>query len=160
MPDKTYKERNGTTRVGDALRWLAKSGKKIAPELLDIAGNVTGIDALEKLANKIKGNKELSEFDKKMLQEQINLDKVEMQEITKRWQADMTSDSWASKNIRPYSLAFLTFMTVIIILLESSISNFQVEDAWRSLLEKLLITAYTVYFGVRGFEKYTKMKRK
>ena len=38
-----YKKENGTTRVGDALRWLLKQGKEVAPELLKIAGNVTWI---------------------------------------------------------------------------------------------------------------------
>ena len=36
-----------TTKVGDALRWLVKQGKVVAPEILDLAGNITGIDALE-----------------------------------------------------------------------------------------------------------------
>ena len=42
----TYKEINGATRVGDALRWLAKQGKNFAPELLQVAGSVTGISSL------------------------------------------------------------------------------------------------------------------
>ena len=48
----SYKDKNGTTRVGDALRWLLKQGKEVAPELLKIAGNVTGIEALDVLASK------------------------------------------------------------------------------------------------------------
>ena len=38
-----YKKKNGTTRVGDALRWLVKQGKDVAPELLSVVGSVTGI---------------------------------------------------------------------------------------------------------------------
>ena len=108
MPELTYKEKNGTTRVGDALRWLAKQGKKVAPDLLDIAGDVTGIDALDKLSKKIKNSKELTEFDKQMLKEQIELDKQEFIAISKRWDADMASDSWLSKNVRPITLVFLS----------------------------------------------------
>ena len=59
-----YKKENGTTRVGDALRWLLKQGKEVAPELLKIAGNVTGIEALEVLASKIGADDKLSEADK------------------------------------------------------------------------------------------------
>ena len=44
MSETTYKGKNGTTRVGDALRWLVTKGKSVAPELLDIAGNITDED--------------------------------------------------------------------------------------------------------------------
>jgi len=154
MPDKTYKERNGTTRVGDALRWLAEQGKNIAPEILDVAGTVTGIDGLNKLSNKINGSTELSEFDKKMLNEQLKLDIQEMQSISNRWKSDMTSDSFASKNIRPYTLAFLTISLTAFIILDSSGDGFKVDEAWVNLLKNLLITVYLAYFGSRGVEKF------
>ena len=48
-----YKKKNGTTRVGDALRWLVKQGKEVAPELLSVVGSVTGIEQLKDLADKI-----------------------------------------------------------------------------------------------------------
>ena len=91
---KSYKEKNGTTRVGDALRWLAKQGKTIAPEILDIAGNITGIDSLNKLSDAISKDKELTEIDKQLLLAELQQDVIEMQETTKRWQSDMSSDSW------------------------------------------------------------------
>ena len=46
MEDKkkpTYKELNGATRVGDALRWLGKQGKSFGPELLNLAGTVLSL---------------------------------------------------------------------------------------------------------------------
>ena len=67
QPTIKYKEKNGTTRVGDALRWLVKQGKDVAPELLDIAGNITGITALEKLSDAIRSDDKLSEIDKQLL---------------------------------------------------------------------------------------------
>ena len=42
METGKYKDKNGTTRVGDALRFLVKQGKQFAPEILEIAGNITG----------------------------------------------------------------------------------------------------------------------
>ena len=112
MPGK-YKQKHGTTRVGDALRWLVRQGKEVAPEILNVAGSITGIDQLKELADKIKGDKELSEIDKEMLLEELRYDMIEMQETTKRWVADMNSDSWLSKNIRPLSLGFLTITLFI-----------------------------------------------
>lgn len=160
MPDKTYKERNGTTRVGDALRWLTDKGKKVAPEILDIAGTVTGVEGLNKLSDKINGSTELSEFDKKMLNEQLKLDIQEMKSISNRWQSDMASDSFASKNIRPYTLAFLTISLTAFIILDSSGDNFKVDEAWINLLKNLLITVYLAYFGSRGVEKFNKISKK
>jgi len=161
MPDKklTYKERNGSTRVGDALRWLVKQGKSVAPELLDIAGSITGIEALERLSDKINGSKELTEFDKKMLTEQLELDKQEFISISNRWQADMTSDSWLSKNVRPLTIVFLTISTVVLIVADSSDNPFKVDEVWVSLLKNLLITVYLAYFGSRGVEKFKKLSK-
>jgi len=159
MPDKTYKERNGTTRVGDALRWLTEQGKSVAPEILDIAGTVTGVEGLNRLSDKINGSTELSDFDKKMLNEQLKLDIQEMKSISSRWKSDMTSDSWASKNIRPYTLAFLTISLTAFIILDSSGDSFKVDEAWINLLKNLLITVYLAYFGSRGVEKFNKITK-
>ncbi len=157
MPDKkTYKERNGTTRIGDALRWLVKQGKEVAPEILDIAGSITGIDALKDLATKIEGDGQLSETDKQLLLEELRYDMLEMQETTKRWVADMNSDSWLSKNIRPLSLAFLTLSLFLYIILDSSLEGFKIDSGWIDLLSSLLLLVYGGYFGMRSAEKITK----
>ncbi len=157
MPDKkTYKEKNGTTRVGDALRWLSKQGKTIAPEILNLAGNITGIEGLNKLSDAISKDKELTEIDKQLLLAELQQDVIEMQEVTKRWQYDMASDSWLSKNIRPLSLAFLTLTLFIYIILDSSINGFTIDKAWIDLLSSLLLLVYGGYFGMRSVEKVTK----
>ena len=159
MPGK-YKKENGTTRVGDALRWLVKQGKSVAPEILDIAGSMTGIDALKDLANKIEGDKELSETDKQLLLEELRYDMIEMQETSKRWVADMSSDSWLSKNIRPLSLAFLTLSLFIYIILDSALEGFKIASNWIDLLSSLLLLVYGGYFGMRSAEKITKYWKK
>ena len=152
MPGK-YKQKNGTTRVGDALRWLVRQGKEVAPEILTVAGSITGINQLKELADKIKGDKELSEIDKEMLLEELRHDMIEMQETTKRWVADMNSDSWLSKNIRPLSLAFLTITLFIYIILDSSLEGFKIDSSWIDLLSSLLLLVYGGYFGMRSAEK-------
>tara|TARA_R110001599_G_scaffold298873_3_gene503697 strand:- start:173 stop:562 length:390 start_codon:yes stop_codon:yes gene_type:complete len=75
------------------------------------------------------------------------------QEVSKRWQADMQSDSWLSKNIRPMVLAFLVFSTVLMIFIDSGTIVFLVEDKWVDLLQIVLITVIGAYFGSRGLEK-------
>ena len=62
--DKLKKNGGKGTNVGNALRWLVKNGKTIAPNILELAGDLTGIQALDKLSNLIDGDNELSEADK------------------------------------------------------------------------------------------------
>jgi len=155
-----YKEQNGTTRVGDALRWLLKQGKEVAPELLKIASNVTGIEALELLANKIGADAVLSETDKKLLLEELNFDKIEMQETTKRWVSDNNTDSYLTRNIRPLTLAFLTATLFVYIILDSSLDGFKIAPEWIDLLSSLLLLVYGGYFGMRSAEKITKHFKK
>jgi hypothetical protein len=147
---KLVKNGGKGTNVGNALRWLAKQGKEVAPELLSIAGNITGIESLNNLSNKIKGDAILSDIDKELLLKELEYDMIEMQEVTKRWQSDMSSDSYWSKNIRPLSLAFLTVTLFIYIILDSSIEGFKIDSNWIDLLSSLLLLVYGGYFGARS----------
>ena len=156
METGKYKDKNGTTRVGDALRFLAKQGKAFAPELLELAANVTGVKALDKLGNAIRGDKALTQTDKDLLLAELNKDISIEQEITKRWEADANSDNYASKNIRPFTLAFLLICMFIFILLDSSLDGFKIAPEWIGLLKGLLMTAVGGYFVIRGAEKITK----
>lgn len=157
---KLVKNGGKGTNVGNALRWLAKQGKEVAPELLSIAGNITGIESLNNLSNKIKGDAALSDIDKELLLKELEYDMIEMQEVTKRWQSDMSSDSYWSKNIRPLSLAFLTVTLFIYIILDSSIEGFKIDSNWIDLLSSLLLLVYGGYFGARSAEKIVKTWKK
>jgi len=155
-----YKKKNGTTRIGDALRWLVKQGKEVAPEILTIAGNVTGIEALNELSTKIKGDTGLSETDKQMLLEELRYDMIEMQETTKRWVSDNQTDSYLTRNIRPLTLAFLTATLFIYIILDSTLQGFNIDSHWIDLLSSLMLLVYGGYFGMRSAEKITKHWKK
>ena len=160
METGKYKDKNGTTRVGDALRFLAKQGKAFAPELLELAANVTGVKALDKLGDAIRGDKALTPQDKDLLLAELNKDIAIEQEITKRWVADANSDSFASKNIRPFTLAFLLFCMFVFIMLDSALDGFKIAPEWIGLLKGLLMTAVGGYFVIRGAEKITKNIKK
>ena len=73
--------------------------------------------------------------------------------ITDRWQADMNSDSWLSKNIRPLTLAFLVIATVLLIFIDAGVIDFVVDANWKDLLQIVLITVIGAYFGGRSYEK-------
>ncbi len=92
--------------------------------------------------------------DKEKALKLLEQDMVEMQEVSKRWQADMKSDSYLSKNTRPLTLIFLTVSLVIFILLDGFDIDFSIDGGWVDLLKSLLITVYVAYFGSRGAEKF------
>ena len=78
------------------------------------------------------------------------------QNITDRWSADMNSDSWLSKNVRPLVLIFLVVSTVLMIFIDAGTINFEVEAKWTDLLQLVLITVIGAYFGGRTMEKRNK----
>ena len=85
---------------------------------------------------------------------------VEMEkQISDRWTADMQSDSWLSKNVRPMVLIFLVISTVLMIFIDAGTINFNVEQKWTDLLQLVLITVIGAYFGGRSFEKSKKNGR-
>ena len=150
MVRKKFKD----TKVGQFL--LGKSGvvNSIANVLPD-----KGLFGLVK--NLITSDKELSPVDKETALKLLEQDMVEMQEVSKRWQADMLSDSWLSKNTRPLSLIFLTVMTIALIWVDSNnYVDFTVSEEWISLLKTLTMTVYVAYFGSRGAEKVGSIVRK
>ena len=94
---------------------------------------------------------------KRKLKELILSHEAEMERnITDRWQADMNSDSWLSKNVRPLVLIFLVVSTVLMIFIDAGAITFNVEEKWTDLLQLVLITVIGAYFGGRSFEKRKK----
>ena len=91
------------------------------------------------------------------INELISNYEVEMEkQISSRWQADMNSDSWLSKNVRPSVLIFLVVSTVLMIFIDAGAISFVVEEKWTDLLQLVLITVIGAYFGGRSFEKSKK----
>ena len=76
--------------------------------------------------------------------------------ITSRWEADLKSDSWLSKNVRPVVLIFLIVCTMLLIFIDAGAINFNVKDSYVDLLQLVLITVIGAYFGGRSLEKVKK----
>ena len=110
--------------------------------------------------NIIAGDNKIKAIDKEQAMKLIELDVMEMENVSTRWTSDMKSDSWLSKNTRPLTLIYLTLASTILIILDSFHSVlFSVDTGWIELLKTLLITVYVAYFGSRGAEKITKIKQ-
>jgi hypothetical protein len=105
--------------------------------------------AIETLSN----SDQISEEELKMALKKLEMDVVEMQEVTKRWVSDNQTDSYMTKNIRPLTLGFLTATLFVYIILDSSLEGFSVDDEWIGLLKGLMMLTYGGYFGVRSAEK-------
>ena len=126
-------------------------GKIFSGGAADLVKGVGGvIDNLhtskeEKLAAEQKIKELVSDYETKM---EAN--------ITDRWKADMNSESWLSKNVRPMILIFLVVSTVLMIFIDAGTIAFTVEQKWTDLLQLVLITVIGAYFGGRSFEKSKK----
>ena len=91
---------------------------------------------------------------KRKLKQLILSHEAELQRnVTDRWKADMNSDSWLSKNVRPLVLIFLVVSTVLMIFIDAGTIQFTVEEIWTDLLQLVLITVIGAYFGGRSAEK-------
>jgi hypothetical protein len=150
MPKKKFKE----TKVGQFL--LGKSG--VLDSLADVLPDKGLLGVVKNLIDR---DETLPPPDKEMALKLLEQDIVEAQEVSKRWESDMSSDSWLSKNTRPMSLIFLTIMTVSFIWVDShGYIDFTVEQEWINLLKTLTTTVYVAYFGSRGAEKFKSISNK
>ena len=144
MSKKKFKD----TRVGKFLT-------KVAPNILKgVSDVVPDAGILKLIGGLISKDEVLTPKDKEEALKLLELDIVEMQEVSKRWSSDMSSDSYLSKNVRPMMLIFLTISTWLLILMDSLNIEFAVGIEWIDLLKSLLIVVYVSYFGSRGIEKY------
>jgi len=95
------------------------------------------------------------------IKELIAKHEVEMErEISSRWSADMASDSWLAKNVRPLVLIFLVVSTVLLVFIDAGVIAFEVKASWVDLLQLVLITVIGAYFGGRSLEKVKKTNNK
>ena len=142
-PKKKFKD----TKVGNFL--LGKSG------IIDVISNLLpDKGALSIVKNLIHQDTDLPPEDKETALMLLEQDMIELKEVSKRWESDMKSDSWLSKNTRPMALIFLTISLIVFILLDGFSLSFGIDSEWINLLKSLLITVYVAYFGSRGVEKF------
>ena len=87
----------------------------------------------------------------------INADIAEAQEVTKRWEADMASDSWLSKNIRPMTLVFILIAYTVFAMM--SAWDIEVNNNYVELLGQWGMLIMSFYFGGRTLEKIMEMKK-
>lgn len=165
--------------VGALLGTLAQSGLT----LLSSAIQAKGKEVVEKtLGVKISDNPSPEEVEKlrqlqydheeRLLELGIEKAKLEQQEleallaaqanqennVSERWKADMASDSWLSKNVRPGTLVYLLTAYLIFALLDGA--GYKISESYVSLLGQWGMLVMTAYFGGRTVEKVMEMRKK
>ena len=87
-------------------------------------------------------------------------DKDAQDQVTARWESDMNSDSFLSKNIRPMVLIYLTFVFTILSFFDGNVGEFKIAEQYIPIFQSLLITVYGAYFVGRTWEKSKKINNK
>ena len=136
MKKKRFKD----TKVG---QFLSNNGSGIINTLGDVLPSNGILGIVKGLIDK---DDTLPPEDKEKALKLLEIDIIEMQEVSKRWNSDMLSDSWLSKNVRPLTLIFFSISYVIGWYLDYSLEN----------ITGLLSLIVGAYFGGRSYEKTRK----
>jgi len=103
---------------------------------------------------------EKAQFEKEMeeifIKAELDLEK----EITNRHAADMASDSWLSKNIRPMLTIFSLILYTLFAVMDGNIGEFNIANQYVDLLGQIVIMSLGFYFTSRGIEKTAKILKK
>lgn len=144
-------------------KWAAEKwpGAKVALDrIAHVVADATGIDALKDLII-AEPSMPMTTADQLELRRLAAQEFADWQaEISDRWEADMASDSWLSKNVRPLVVLALVSMLVVFIILDSSGVVFAVSEEWQDIFKMALETVIIAYFGSRGVEKVQEMRTK
>ena len=89
---------------------------------------------------------------------QLQADMNEQNNISERWKADLGSDSWLSKNVRPMTL--IALLVAYFIFATASAFDIIVKQAYVELLGQMIMLIVSAYFGGRTLEKIVEMTNK
>ena len=112
-------------------------------------------DTVEEVAKAIAGDPAAAQ---KMAEMDLEKFRIEEAAITARWQADMGSDSWLSKNIRP--MALIAIFVAFFLFTMMSAFGYNAQESYVQLLGQWGQIIFLAYFGGRTVEKLADMKTK
>ena len=125
------------------------------------AGSLLGGDTIKDVGNIIDdlhmSGEEKAEAKQKLENILIAAEQAAQAQVSARWEADMKHGSWLSKNIRPLTLVFLTFVFAILSVFDGNLEiageTFTIGAAYVPVYQTLLMTVYAAYFAGRSIEK-------
>lgn len=141
------KKRIKDTNLGG---WL----KDKAPGVLSLVGDLLpdqgGLGIVKNLLDKEKG------VDPAEAQAAIDAEVEFQNNVTRRWEADMSSDVKIAKVIRPATMIVLMLFFMIVMVWDGLSTEFMPRESYISLLEILMLTVFGAYFAGRTVEKTRK----
>ena len=112
-------------------------------------------DTVEEVAKAIAGDPQAAQ---KMAEMDMERFRIEQAAITSRWEADMSSDSWLSKNIRP--MALIAIFVAFFLFTMMSAFGYNAQESYVQLLGQWGQIIFLAYFGGRTVEKLADMRAK
>ncbi len=156
--------KNGLTMIGNAVLakgkdWVEeKTGVKLSPNLTPEQVVALKQAEMEHEEELLRLQMEARKLDLSELELIAKAAGVEEENVTKRWQADMTSDSWLSKNVRPGVLVYL--LTAYLLFSLMSAAGWNVDSTYVTMLGEWGQLVMLAYFGGRTVEKVMEIRRK
>lgn len=138
------------TKLGE---WL----KEKAPSIFDTVGDLLPEKGVLGVVKNLIDKEDLTheqkvEFDKLKYEQEMNA----QNNVTKRWEADMSSDAKIAKVIRPGTMIALMLFFMIVMIWDGVDPSFMPPESYISLLEILMLTVFGAYFAGRTIEKTRK----
>ena len=125
-------------------------------KLLNFLGGGVVKQVGDVIDNLSTSEEERLEAKRKMEEVLMQAESQAQEQVTRRWEADMKSDNWLSKNIRPLICIFLTAIFVVLSVFDGNIGDFVIQESYIPIYQTLLITVYGAYFAGRSIEKIKK----
>ena len=119
-------------------------GKFLLNKIPSVVGAIAEDTPVGSVIQAIIGGSEMSDADKQIALKKLELERAEIDGVTKRWVADARSGSWLASNVRPLTLVFLTIAFVV---------GWFLRVSELEIVKELLTIVFIGYFGSRGAEK-------
>jgi hypothetical protein len=133
---------------------MAVAGPMGASAVTALASKFGVSDSVDAVANAIAGDPAATA---KLAEVEADFAKAELEAVTKRWEADMKSDSYLSKNIRPMTL--IAILSAYFLFAMMSAFSVNVNETYVKLLGEWGQLIMLAYFGGRTVEKVMEKRK-
>jgi hypothetical protein len=121
-----------------------KVGQFLLNKIPSVVGAIAEDTPVGSVIQAIIGGSDMSDSDKEIALKKLEIERAEMDGITRRWVADSRSGSWLASNVRPLTLITLT---------SAFICGWYMQIDGLSIVKELLFVVFAGYFGGRSYEK-------
>lgn len=143
------------TKLGE---WLSSKSPKILDVVGDLVPDKGVIGVIKRL---VDSDPDVSAIDKLEFEKvAAQTEQVAQKEVTKRWQADMSSDVSLAKVIRPAVMIGLLLFFMFVMIMDAMREDFMPRESFIGLLELLMLTVFGAYFAGRTIEKTSVTRKK